>query len=124
VICEEDLPDGLADHADAQVVRQLQRTARAVTSTVREQERALIILLHVNGVSVETVAGVLDATAKRVSTWLPAKALVLSCDEKSQYQALERTKRSPIGPDRMRRDLSMPRGVALPKANRGRGKRK
>ena len=56
-------------HADAQVVRELQRRARAATSTVREQERASIILLRMKGVSVETVAEELGTTAKRVSTW-------------------------------------------------------
>ena len=56
-------------HADAQVVRELQRRARAATSTVREQERASIILLRMKGVSVETVAEELGMTAKRVSTW-------------------------------------------------------
>ena len=55
-------------HADAQVVRELQRRARAATSTVREQERASIILLRMKGVSVETVAEELGTTAKRVST--------------------------------------------------------
>ena len=33
-------------HADAQIVREPQRRARAATSTVREQERASIILLR------------------------------------------------------------------------------
>ena len=56
-------------HADAQVVRELQRRARAATSTVREQERASIILLRMKGVSVETVAEELGTTARRVSTW-------------------------------------------------------
>ena len=56
-------------HADARVVRELQRRARAATSTVREQERASIILLRMKGVSVETVAEELDTTAKRVSIW-------------------------------------------------------
>src|SRR5271166_4907389 len=56
-------------HADAQVVRELQRRARAATSTVREQERASIILLRMKGVSVETVAEELGTTAKRVSAW-------------------------------------------------------
>lgn len=56
-------------HADAQVVRELQRRARAATSAVREQERASIILLRMKGVSVETAAEELGTTAKRVSTW-------------------------------------------------------
>jgi hypothetical protein len=49
--------------ADAEAVKELQRRARAATSTVREQERAAIVLLRLDGKGVETVA------AKRVSMW-------------------------------------------------------
>ena len=53
-------------HADAQVVRELQCRARAATSTLREQERASIILLRMKGVSV-------DAARKAEGPAIPAK---------------------------------------------------
>jgi transposase len=56
-------------HADAETVKELQRRARAVTSAVREQERASIILLRLKGMRVEAVAEELGTTPKRVSTW-------------------------------------------------------
>src|SRR5258706_16203842 len=55
--------------ADAEAVKQLRRRARAATSTVREQERANIVLLRLDGNGVEAVAEQLGATAKRVSLW-------------------------------------------------------
>lgn len=55
--------------ADAEVLRELQRRARATTSKVREQERAAIVLLRLDGKGVEAVAEQLGTTAKRVSMW-------------------------------------------------------
>jgi transposase len=55
--------------ADAEAVKQLRRRARAATSTVREQERANIVLLRLDGNGVEAVAEQLGTTAKRVSLW-------------------------------------------------------
>ena len=56
-------------HADDEVVRELERRARAATSTVREQERASIVLLRLKGMSVAATAEELGTTAKRVSIW-------------------------------------------------------
>jgi transposase len=50
-------------------VKELSRRARALTSTVRERERAEIILLRLEGVSVGLIAERLKTTAKRVSIW-------------------------------------------------------
>jgi len=55
--------------ADTETVKELQRRARAATSTVREQERATIVLLRLDGKGVEAVAKQLGTTAKRVSVW-------------------------------------------------------
>ena len=55
--------------ADAETVKELQRRARAATSTVREQERANIVLLRLDGKGVEAVAEQLGTAAKRVSMW-------------------------------------------------------
>ena len=55
--------------ADAESVKELQRRGRAATSTVREQERAAIVLLRLDGNGVEAVAEQLGTTAKRVSLW-------------------------------------------------------
>ena len=45
--------------ADTGTVKELQRRARAATSTVREQERANIVLLRLDGNGVEAVAELL-----------------------------------------------------------------
>ncbi|MFO1083553.1 MAG: IS630 family transposase [Reyranellaceae bacterium] len=55
--------------AEGEVVQELRRRARARTSTVRERERAEIVLLRLDGLSVNKVAEQLKTTAKRVSTW-------------------------------------------------------
>ena len=55
--------------ADTEIVKELQRRARAATSTVRERERANIVLLRLDGKGVEAVAEQLGTTAKRVSVW-------------------------------------------------------
>jgi transposase len=55
--------------AEPGVVKELRRRSRAATSTVRERERADIILLRLDGVSVTAAAMRLKTTAKRVSTW-------------------------------------------------------
>jgi transposase len=55
--------------ADAETVKELRRRARAATSAVREQERAKIVLLRLDGKGVEAVAEQLGTTAKRVSMW-------------------------------------------------------
>src|SRR5215469_2466890 len=55
--------------ADEGAVKELRRRARAGTSTVREQERASIVLLRLDGLGVEAVAKQLGTTPKRVSTW-------------------------------------------------------
>jgi transposase len=55
--------------ANADTLRDLHRRARAATSTVREKERATIILLRLDGKGVEAVAEKLKTTAKRVSVW-------------------------------------------------------
>jgi transposase len=56
-------------HAEAEVVDELRRRSRARTSTVRDRERADIILLRLEGVSVTEVGRRLRTTAKRVSMW-------------------------------------------------------
>jgi len=55
--------------AEADVVKELRRRSRASTSTVRERERADIVLARLDGVSVTAVAEKLGTTPKRVSTW-------------------------------------------------------
>jgi hypothetical protein len=55
--------------ADEAAVKELLRRVRAATSTVREKERANIILLRLEGMGVEAVAKRLGTTPKRVSAW-------------------------------------------------------
>ena len=55
--------------ADTEAVKELRRRARAATSTVRERERANIVLLRLEGKGVEAVAEQLGTAAKRVSMW-------------------------------------------------------
>ena len=55
--------------ADTESVKELRRRARAATSTVRERERANIVLLRLEGKGVEAVAEQLGTAAKRVSLW-------------------------------------------------------
>jgi transposase len=55
--------------AELAVVRELQRRSRATTSTVRERERADIVLARLEGLSVTAAAERLGTTPKRVSTW-------------------------------------------------------
>jgi len=55
--------------ANADTLKELHRRARAATSTVREKERATIVLLRLDGKGVEAVAMKLKTTAKRVSVW-------------------------------------------------------
>lgn len=55
--------------AEPLVVGELQRRSRATTSTVRERDRANMILLRLEGVSVTAAAARLQTTAKRVSLW-------------------------------------------------------
>ena len=55
--------------AEPGVVAELRRRSRASTSTVRERDRADMILLRLDGVSVTEAAVRLKSTAKRVSTW-------------------------------------------------------
>jgi transposase len=55
--------------AEPDVVKELRRRSRATTSTVRERERADIVLCRLEGLAVSIVAERLGTTAKRVSTW-------------------------------------------------------
>jgi transposase len=55
--------------AEADVVKELRRRSRASTSTVRERERAAIVLARLDGLSVTAAAEKLGTTPKRVSTW-------------------------------------------------------
>jgi len=55
--------------ATREVVAELRRRARAATSTVRAKERAAMVLLRLEGVSVTEAAARLGTTAKRVSRW-------------------------------------------------------
>ena len=55
--------------ADSDVVKELRRRSRAATAPVRDRERAEIVLLRLDGRSVEAVAEQLGTTAKRVSLW-------------------------------------------------------
>jgi transposase len=56
-------------HAEPEVVEELRRRSRARTSTVRERERADIVLLRLEGISVTEAASRTGTTAKRVSMW-------------------------------------------------------
>jgi transposase len=55
--------------AEASAVKELRRRARATTGAVREQARASMVLLRLDGVSVAAAAARLGTTAKRVSLW-------------------------------------------------------
>src|SRR5437667_10522781 len=55
--------------AEPEVVEELRRRSRARTSRVRDRQRAEIILLRLEGVSVAEIAVRLETTAKRVSMW-------------------------------------------------------
>lgn len=55
--------------AEPAAVKELRRRARATTSTVREKERASMVLLRLDGLGVAAAATQLGTTAKRVSTW-------------------------------------------------------
>lgn len=55
--------------AEPEVVKELRRRVRATTSTVREQQRAKMVLMRLDGMSVEAVAARLGTTPKRVSLW-------------------------------------------------------
>jgi transposase len=55
--------------AEPEVVEELRRRWRARTSMVRDRQRAEIILLRFEGVSVAEIAVRLETTAKRVSMW-------------------------------------------------------
>jgi transposase len=55
--------------AGADLLKELRRRARASTSTVREQERAEMVLARVDGLSVTAAAEKLGTTPKRVSMW-------------------------------------------------------
>ena len=55
--------------AEPEIVAELRRRSRATTSTVREKERAAMVLLRLEGVGVEVAAAQLGTTAKRVSIW-------------------------------------------------------
>ncbi len=56
-------------HAEADIVKELQRRSRSTTISVRDRERAAIILLRLDGVGVVAAAEQLKTTPKRVSTW-------------------------------------------------------
>jgi len=55
--------------AEPEMVAELRRRVRAATSTVRAKERAAMVLLRLEGVSVMEAAARLGTTAKRVSMW-------------------------------------------------------
>ena len=55
--------------ADGEALMELRRRARSPTVAVRDSERAEIVLLRIEGVSVEAVAERLGTTPKRVSMW-------------------------------------------------------
>jgi transposase len=55
--------------ADKDTLMQLRRCLRASTVTVRERERAEMVLLRLEGLSVAAVAERLGTTPKRVSSW-------------------------------------------------------
>jgi len=56
-------------HMDEESLKELRRRAKARTATVREQQRASIVILRAKGMSVSAVAEKLGTTAKRVSIW-------------------------------------------------------
>ena len=55
--------------AEPEIVKELRRRERAATSTVRAKERASMVLLRLDGMSVTAAAARLGTTPKRVSTW-------------------------------------------------------
>jgi transposase len=55
--------------AEPSVVAELRRCSRSTTIGVRDRERARIILLCLDGLGVEAIAGQLKTTPKRVSLW-------------------------------------------------------
>lgn len=55
--------------AEPDVVKELRRRSRATTSTVRERERADVVLGRLEGLAVSVVAERLGTTPKHVSTW-------------------------------------------------------
>ena len=55
--------------AEPEIVKELRRRERAATSTVRAKERASMVLLRLEGMSVTAAAARLGTTPKRVSTW-------------------------------------------------------
>ena len=55
--------------AEPESVKELRRRERAATSTVRAKERASMVLLRLDGMSVTAAAARLGTTPKRVSTW-------------------------------------------------------
>lgn len=55
--------------AEPGVVKELRRRSRSTSIGVRDRERADILLLRLDGLGVEAIAGRLATTAKRVSLW-------------------------------------------------------
>jgi transposase len=55
--------------AEPGVIAELRRRARSTTISVRESERANIVLLRLDGLGVDAVAEQLNTTPKRVSMW-------------------------------------------------------
>jgi len=56
-------------HADSDVVKELRRRSRSGTVSVRDRERAEMVLRRLGGAGVEAVAAQLNTTPKRVSLW-------------------------------------------------------
>ena len=56
-------------HAEADIVKELRRRLRSTTISVRDRERAAIILVRLDGIGVVDAAKQLNTTPKRVSTW-------------------------------------------------------
>jgi transposase len=56
-------------HAEVDVVKELRRRVRSTTIGVRDRQRADIVLLRLDGLSVNAVAERLGTTPKRVSLW-------------------------------------------------------
>jgi transcriptional regulator with XRE-family HTH domain len=56
-------------HAETEIVKELRRRSQAATASVRDRERAEVILLRLQGKGVEAIAEQLNTTPKRVSTW-------------------------------------------------------
>jgi transposase len=56
-------------HAEIDVVKELRRRVRSATIGVRDRQRADIVLLRLDGLSVNAVAERLGTTPKRVSLW-------------------------------------------------------